>query len=76
MITEYLFDSPRHGDYGHVCNRECYVNLTALQILQDLVKLGEHEGPCDPNSDDEGCSKHIEASNVRLERAKDYLSRL
>lgn len=46
-----------------------------LLAAEDMLRGGEHEGPCtnDPEFggyQDEGCQKHIDTYNTRLERLR------
>jgi len=62
------------------CGEQCACRATrtdlnsALTVIEELLKGGEHEGPC-TNVDDpfDSCELHVEASRAREDRAREFL---
>lgn len=48
----------------------------ALDIIRDLLKGGEHDGPCDNEGmeQDDSCSLHVAAGKRRDDLARAFLS--
>lgn len=49
--------------------------IEALDVIEGLLKAGEHEGPCTDIENFRPCAQHMQVYYTRIERAKDFLAR-
>lgn len=70
------------GGMGQLCN-DCDSHLregsrviaTLEDAIQELLRGGEHDGPCDEGSEWDGCEQHLAAASRRREYARRVLVR-